>query len=57
MKGKKMQQQTPPPVEVLISFRIPEDLMRKLRIASATAGHSTVPKFLREMIRDAVDKH
>jgi len=42
--------------EVLISFRIEEDLMADLRIVSAQERFSSVPKFLRELIRKAVAK-
>ncbi len=52
---KSMQPQTKPP-EILISFRIPEDVMYELRVVSARAKCSTVPKFLRELIKQAIAK-
>jgi len=47
-----VQQQT----ETLISFRIPNELMHDLRVTSAKAGYSTVPKFIRDLIKQAVAK-
>lgn len=41
----------------LISFRIPDDQMLKLRIEAAKANKSSVSKFLRAVIEELISKN
>jgi len=50
MRNKSMQQESVQK-PILVQFRIPPDLMKSLRIASAKAGYATVPRCLIDLVK------
>lgn len=55
MNNKSMQQENVQK-PILVQFRIPPDLMKSLRVASAEADYATVPRCLIDLVKKFVAK-